>query len=86
MIQVSGKLLAETSGKIVKVVEVEACDGTLYTRVSRARGNSTRIQHTVLLVKLILIETCATLSCVLIEYRHRFLSFFFHSIQFLLLL
>ena len=68
-------------GKSVKVVEVEAYNGTLYTRASRARGNSTQIRHTVLLVKLVLIETRTTLLCILIEYRHRFLSLFLHSIH-----
>ena len=44
------RLIALQLGKTVKVVEVEAYNGTLYTRVSRARWNSTQIRHTVLLV------------------------------------
>ena len=33
------------------------------------------------LVKLVRVETCTTLLCILIEYRHRFLSYFLHSTQ-----
>lgn len=63
--------------------------GTLYIRASRARKNSTRIQHTVLLFKLIssclffLSKSTHKFTCApFIEYRHRFLSFFFHSNHF----
>lgn len=56
--------------------------GTLYIRVSRTRENSTQIQHTVLLFKLVFpsfIEMCANSLAHLSLNRHRFLSSFFHS-------
>lgn len=61
--------------------------GTLYIKVSRARKNNTRLQHTVLLCKLFFfffLQKCARkfICAPFIEYRHRFLSFFFHSNHF----